>query len=73
MLRYHGWMLGGVEKATEETVSARSSKIDIRIFDWTIGVLGDDDSLEKFFEAIPGFFSSNLVGHLESDFPGDIL
>jgi hypothetical protein len=73
--RYHGWMLGGVEKAAEETVSKRSSEIDLRIFDWTIDVLGDDDSLEAFFEAIPGFFGSNLVKHqnFQSNFPEDIL
>jgi Family of unknown function (DUF6535) len=72
-IRYHGWMLGGIRKAAEETISERSSEIDIRIFGWTIGVLQDDDNLEKFFEAIPGFFSSKLVGPLESDFPSDIL
>jgi Family of unknown function (DUF6535) len=67
--RYHGWMSGGVEKAVEELVSERSSDIDIRIFDWTIRVLGDDDSLEKFFEAIPGLSSSKLVGDFEGNFP----
>jgi hypothetical protein len=67
--RYHGWMSGGVEKAAEDTVSERSSEIDIRIFDWTIGVLGEDESLEKFFEAIPGFFNSKLVKDLERDIP----
>jgi hypothetical protein len=71
--RYQGWMLGGVGKAAEETVSKRSSEIDIRIFDWTMSVLGEDDSLEKFFEAAPGFFSSKLVKHLEKDFPEDVL
>ena len=71
--RCHAWMLGGVEKAAEDTVFDWSSDIDTRIFDWTIGVLGDDDSLEKFFEAIPGFFNSKLVKHLEIDFPKDIL
>ena len=70
--RYHGWMLGGVEKAAEEKVSERSSEIDIRIFDWTIGTLGEGD-LEQFFEAVPGFFSSKLVKHLEKDFPEDSL
>ena len=67
--RYHGWMSGGVEKAVEEMVSERSSEIDIRIFDWTIRVLGDDDSLEKFFEAIHGLSSSKLVDYFEGDFP----
>jgi hypothetical protein len=55
-------MLGGVEKAAEETASKRSSEIDLQILDWTISALGDDDSLKKFFEAIPGFFKSKLVG-----------
>jgi hypothetical protein len=69
MVNYRGWMLGGVEKAAEETVSERSSEIDIRIVDWTIGVLGEDESLEKFLEAIPGLFTSKLVNDLERDFP----
>jgi hypothetical protein len=67
--RYRRWMLGGVEKAAEEVASERSSEIDGRILGWTIGALGDDDSLEKFFEAIPGFFKSKLVEDLEGDFP----
>jgi hypothetical protein len=65
-------MLGGVEKAAEEKLSERSSEIDIRIFDWTIGILGEGD-LEQFFEAVPGFFCSKLVKHLENDFPKDSL
>jgi hypothetical protein len=69
--RYQGWMSGGVEKAAEETASERSSEIDVQILDWTISALGDgdDDSLKKFFEAIPGFFSSKLVKHLERELP----
>jgi hypothetical protein len=67
--RYRGWILGGVEKAAEETVSKRSSEIDTQIFDWTLGVLGEDESLEKFFEAIPGLFTSKRVKHLGRDFP----
>ena len=61
--RYQGWVLGGLEKAAEETASKRSSEIDVQILDWTISVLGDDDSLKNFFEAIPGFFNSKLVDH----------
>ena len=63
------WMSGGVEKKAEETADEQSSEIDVRILGWTISALGDDDSLEKFFEAIPGFFSSKFVKDLEKDFP----
>ena len=66
---YRAWMLGGVEKAAEEVASKRSSEIDGRILGWTIRALGDDDSLEKFFEAILDFFGSKLVKNLERDFP----
>jgi hypothetical protein len=71
--RYRGWMLGGVEKKAEETASERSSEIDVRILSWTISALGDDDSLEKFFESIPGLFNSNLAKNLERDFPETLL
>ena len=66
MWRSYAWMLMSVEKVVEETVSDQSSEIDIRIFEWTVGVLGEDDSLEEFFEAVPGFFSSKLVNGLET-------
>jgi hypothetical protein len=67
--RYRGWILGGLERKAEETVSEQSSEIDGRILGWTISALGDDDSLEKFVEAIPGLFNSKLVRNLERDFP----
>jgi hypothetical protein len=70
---YRRRMLGGAEKAAEETVSERLSKIDVRILDWTITTLGDDDSLKNFFEAIPGFFNSKLVKHLEWDFTEELF
>jgi hypothetical protein len=71
--KYHRrWMLKGVEMAAEEAVSERLSKIDVRILDWTITTLGDDDSLKNFFEAIPGFFDSNLVKHFEGNFPEEL-
>jgi hypothetical protein len=71
--RFSGWMLGSVEKKAEETTSEQSSEIDVRILGWTISALGDDDSLEKFFETIPGLFNSKLVKHLEREFPLTIL
>lgn len=70
--RYEGWMLGGAEKAAEETASGQSSKIDVKILDWIIGVLRDHNSL-KTFEAIPGFFNSKLVNHLKIVFPMELL
>ena len=69
---YRRRMLGGVEKAAEEAVSKQLSKIDVRILDWTITTLGDDDSLKNFFEAIPGFFNSKLVKHLRGGFPEEL-
>ena len=70
--RYRGWMLGGMEKKAEEMAEERSSKIDIDILHWTISALGDDDSLEKFIEALPGFFNSKLVKDLREDLPNDL-
>ena len=62
-----------VEMKAEESAEEQSPEIDIRILGWTISALGDDDSLEKFFEAIPGFFNSKLVNHLQSHFPETLL
>jgi hypothetical protein len=58
--RYHKF-LRGVETTAEEEAWKRSSKMDARVLEWTIGALGEDDALEKFFEAIPGFFNSTEV------------
>jgi hypothetical protein len=59
--RYREWVLGGVERAAEDIVSDRSSKIDGHVMEWTIGTLREDDATERFFEAIPGFCDSNVV------------
>jgi hypothetical protein len=59
--RYRGWVLRGRGKAAEETMLERSSEIDLRILDWAMDALGEDDTVEKLFEAIPRFFRSNLV------------
>jgi hypothetical protein len=71
--RYRRWISGRVEGAAEETASERSSKIDNDILDWMIAALGDEDRLEKFFEAIPDFFNSKLVMDLKNDFPDRLL
>jgi hypothetical protein len=69
--RYRSWMSGGVEKNVEEVASEQSWTVDAGILGWTISALGDDDSLEKFFEAIPGFFNSKLVKGLGDYLPID--
>ena len=69
--RSRGWILGGVEKAAEETVSEQLSKIDVDIFGWTIDALGNDD-MEKFLEAIPGFFSTKPEKDLK-ELPDNLL
>ena len=54
-----------IGQAAEEIISNRSSEIDLGILDWTIGAMGEDDALEKFFDAIPGFFNSPMVTDLK--------
>ena len=58
--RYRYWISGGMEKTAEKTAEKETSEIDLRILDWTFtdSLLGDDDSLEKFFQSIPGLFDS---------------
>jgi hypothetical protein len=52
------WTIG---KVAEEITVKRSWEIDVGILKWAIGALGEDDALEKFFEAVPGFLNSKLV------------
>ncbi|KAF8481652.1 hypothetical protein DFH94DRAFT_403588 [Russula ochroleuca] len=47
--------------ANAVTAKGRSSDIDAGILGWTISALGDDDSLESFLEAIPGFFNLQSI------------
>ena len=72
MMHNRRWMLGGVEKKAEDMAEEQSSKIDVGILGWTISALGDDHSLEKFIEAIPGFFNSKLVKDLREHLPDDL-
>jgi len=68
-VHYGSRMLAGEWKAVEETTSKQSSDIDLGILDWTIGALGDDETLGRLFEAIPSFFSSQLVKNLKRPLP----
>ena len=71
--RYGGWVSGGMEKLAEEMASEQSPEIDVDILGWTISTLGDDDSLEEVFVAIPGFFNSRLVKDPAKYFPETLL
>jgi hypothetical protein len=59
--RYRKWAFCGVEKAAEDIASERSPKFDSNVLDWTAGALDEDDTLERFFEALPGFCDSKEV------------
>ena len=67
--RYRYWMSGSMEKIAGETASKQSLDIDLDILNYTFSALGDDGSLEGFFEAIPGFFDSKLVKGLREHIP----
>jgi len=69
--RYQSF-LRGVEMAAEEKAWKRSSKIDARVLEWTVDALGEDDSLERFFEAIPGFYNSKEVKDLQKFVPSSV-
>ena len=66
--RFCSWVLRGVMKKAE-TVEKQPAEIDGRILGWTINALRDDDSLEKLFEAMPGFFNSKSVKDLKKHLP----
>jgi hypothetical protein len=60
-VRYYCWMTGGLEMAAGEATWRRQSDIDGHILDWTAHALDEDDTLERFVEAIPGFYQSDEV------------
>ena len=69
---YSDKMLGGVWKAAEDAALEQSQEIDLSILDWTIGALGEDDTLERLYEAIPGFLNSRMVD-LRRPLPDTVL
>ena len=71
--RWLRWEVWGVERRVQETVLERSWEFDLSILSWSIRTLNDDDTLEKFLEATPGFFKSKMVKHLDGDFPEYLL
>jgi hypothetical protein len=62
-------MVKGMWRAAEENALKPSPDIDLRMLNWTMRTVGDDETLEKLFEALPGFFSSPLVKNLKRPLP----
>ena len=67
------WVPTYSRNAAEKLASKRLPAIDLSILKWTIGALEDDDTLEKFFEDIPGFFHSQTVKGLTKPLPYPFL
>lgn len=54
-------LLKRLEAKAEEIVLGKSPKLDAVILDSLLVTLGEDCAREKFFEAIPGFYDSQVV------------
>ena len=67
---YREGFLSGKQKEAEDTIPNRSTQLDADILESTLQqCLGKDDELEMYFEAIPGFFDSEVVKNLKEDIP----
>ena len=73
VISHWGDRIGNSGKAAEEMIRNRSSDIDLGILDWTISALGEDDTLERFFELIPGSFNSRMVKNIQRPLPDMFL
>ncbi|KAI9507630.1 hypothetical protein F5148DRAFT_91124 [Russula earlei] len=67
--QYKQWILGVVVKAAEDSAGNRSSDIDPLVLRSTFDSLSNDHSRERFFAAIPGFLTSNVVKDPQADLP----
>ena len=56
-----------IRKIAEESALQQSSVIDVHVLESMFDSLGEDSAQEEFFEAIPGFFDSELVHVLKED------
>ena len=56
-----------IRKIAEETALQQSSVIDVHVLESMFDALGEDRAQEEFFEAIPGFFDSELVHVFKED------
>ena len=62
---YHKRFFEGLGKTTEAAACQRSSEVDVHFLISTLDAIGEDGAWARFFAAIPGFFSSDLVNDLE--------
>ena len=67
---YREGFFSGKQKAAEDMIPSWSTKLDADILESALqSCLGEDDELEKFFKAIPGFFDSKVVKNLKEELP----
>lgn len=58
-------MLGGMLELAERAASKWSSEIVLDILYWTTGTISEEDTLERFLEAIPGYLDAQVVKNLQ--------
>ena len=58
---YHKRFSEDIRKTAEDTALRQSGEIDVHVLETTFDSLGEDGAWERFFDAIPGFFDSELV------------
>ena len=58
---YYGRIFLSLERAAEAAALKRPSETDLRILEWTLDALCEDDALERFLASIPGFYKSDVV------------
>jgi Family of unknown function (DUF6535) len=68
---YSEGFLVGKQNRAKIIISEKSSNIDAHVLEWTLHCIGEDDVLESFLEAIPGFFESKLVNNLKKHLSND--
>ncbi|KAH9989380.1 hypothetical protein BJV74DRAFT_454579 [Russula compacta] len=61
------WFIDGVGGDAGNAAFEGSSEIDGHIVEWTLDALIEDDELEEFTEAIPGFYKSDIVNDLQQE------
>jgi hypothetical protein len=67
---YREGFFSGKQKAAEDMIPTRSTKLDADILDSTLqSCLGKDDELEMYFKVIPGFFDSKVIKNLKDELP----